>query len=385
MSLRLLLRFVPIFLMGLLYGILASAPGFYNSHYLIGFGLTEETVGLAFAGTALLSTAVLLLLPLVTRHIGARAAMLSAGIVYILAALMMVASTNTTHAVLSFACLLTASLSLFSLIDILIETKTGHDEQYTGRIRGVYLSVVNAGFVIGPFAAGYIILYATLSALYLATALVTVVFLLVAISATKTFKDPRYPKHNMRELVEALRSSPEIRITLWINLILRTLYGATLTYFGIYVITYAHISETLLGVMAGISIMPFVLLQYPLGIAADKMGERDLLATGFAISLFGILLIPIVPLTIVWLTIALALVHTGAAFVELLVESHFFKQVQGKNAALISTFRLIIPLSYITGPLIGTIAISLASIEMVFVGIGILLLIGVPLSLSLRK
>jgi MFS family permease len=311
--------------------------------------------------------------------------MIAAGVVYILAALMMVASTNTTHAVLSFACLLTASLSLFSLIDILIETKTGHDEQYTGRIRGVYLSVVNAGFVIGPFAAGYIISYATLSSLYLATALVTIMFLLVAIAATKTFKDPRYPKHNMRELVEELRTSPEIRKTLWINLILRTLYGATLTYFGIYVIMYGNISETLLGVMAGISIMPFVLLQYPLGVAADKMGERDLLATGFAISLFGILLIPIVPLTILWLTLALALVHTGAAFVELLVESHFFKQVQGKNSALISTFRLIIPLSYITGPLLGTIAISLASIEMVFVGIGILLLIGVPLSLSLRK
>jgi MFS family permease len=371
--------------MGFLYGILASAPGFYNSHYLISFGLTEQTVGLAFAGTAILSTAVLLLLPLVTRHIGARAAMIAAGVVYILAALMMVASTNTTHAVLSFACLLTASLSLFSLIDILIETKTGHDEQYTGRIRGVYLSVVNAGFVIGPFAAGYIISYATLSSLYLATALVTIMFLLVAIAATKTFKDPRYPKHNMRELVEELRTSPEIRKTLWINLILRTLYGATLTYFGIYVIMYGNISETLLGVMAGISIMPFVLLQYPLGVAADKMGERDLLATGFAISLFGILLIPIVPLTILWLTLALALVHTGAAFVELLVESHFFKQVQGKNSALISTFRLIIPLSYITGPLLGTIAISLASIEMVFVGIGILLLIGVPLSLSLRK
>ena len=130
--------------------------------------------------------------------------------------------------------------------------------------------------------------------------------------------------------------------------------------------------------MFTIMLLPFVLFELPLGIIADtRLGEKEIMATGFIITAIATAAISI-PTTqnfFLWTSI-LFLTRTGASFIEVMTETYFFKFVNNSNSDAIGIFRLTRPISYIIGTLAATVALSFINYRFIFIGLAIIVLLG---------
>ena len=102
-------------------------------------------------------------------------------------------------------------------------------------------------------------------------------------------------------------------------------------------------------------LIPYLLFEFPAGLLADKkIGEKEILVTGFLIMAMATFLIPFITLPIFGLWAAILFItRIGASMVEISSESYFFKHVKAEDTGLISLFRMARPLSFILAPLIA--------------------------------
>lgn len=133
-------------------------------------------------------------------------------------------------------------------------------------------------------------------------------------------------------------------------------------------------------------LIPFVILDFPLGKLSDKIGEKKMLLIGFCIISIATLVIPFIETKTLWLwALVLLLTRIGAATIETMSESYFFKSVREEDVGVLSFFRNTSPLSYIIGPALAIFVLLLVpSFEYIFFVLGAVLLVGLSISLRLR-
>jgi MFS family permease len=131
-----------------------------------------------------------------------------------------------------------------------------------------------------------------------------------------------------------------------------------------------------IGIIFTIMLTPFVILSFPLGKLSDK----------FFISAFFTMLIPFIVEPKLWIwALVLFATRVGAAIIEIMSESYFFKSVTEENADIISFFRNTGPLSYIIAPLIALpIFMVIPSFKYLFFVLGGVLLYGLFVTLRLK-
>ena len=155
----------------------------------------------------------------------------------------------------------------------------------------------------------------------------------------------------------------------------------------IYLNQHLGIPWSKIGIIFSIMLTAFVILDYPLGRLADKIGsEKELTAIGFVImslTVFGFAFLP--ALTIPLIGVLLFFSRVGAATVETMTEIHFFKIIDGENPMFLSIFRDIRPVAYVVTPIVATIAMTFLSFKTSFVVLGIFLLIGFCTALTMEK
>jgi MFS family permease len=140
--------------------------------------------------------------------------------------------------------------------------------------------------------------------------------------------------------------------------------------------------------MIPLALIPFFLIQLPLGRLADKRhDEREFLVIGFALLALATMLLSFITSEnfILWAGL-IALGRVGAAIVQIMTETYFYKQIDASNVNLISMFRSLRPVGTICAPLVATIALLfIASYQYLFLILGIIILIGIPVSRSLEQ
>ena len=57
----------------------------------------------------------------------------------------------------------------------------------------------------------------------------------------------------------------------------------------------------------------------------------------------------------------------GASLVEVTTESYFFKQTKSNDAQIISFFRITRPLAYVTGAILGSLALLYVPFNLLFI------------------
>ena len=87
----------------------------------------------------------------------------------------------------------------------------------------------------------------------------------------------------------------------------------------------------------------------------DKLGKKDILIAGLVIMGISTLFLPFLGQNVVAWTLLLFLTRCGAALVEIMTESYFFKHAKGKNSNIIGFFRTAVPTSYIVAPVVATL------------------------------
>ncbi len=357
---------------------------FFNSSLLVSRGVAQEYVGLVYVLGSVANMVILFFSSKILRRFGNYATTIFVGLLQVLLfvgiALFPALTPTLVLFILSFA---TATFLFFSF-DIFLETYTKSEES-TGEKRGILLTAINSAFVISPLVAGWFLGDDNFATIYLVSAAFVVPVLFIMHKRFKHFADPQYHTLALANIVRNVFRNQNIRCIFMVQFLLRFFYAAMTIYMPLH-LAYLGFPFSQIGIIFSIMLLPFVLLEYPLGKFADTYwGEKELLVVGFVILIGSVALIPFVAATtiVAWAGLLFA-TRVGAATIEVMNEIYFFKHVGGDDTDTISAFRMVRPVAYILGPAMGSVVLFFTGTAAIFGALAFVLLLGIFASLRLE-
>ncbi len=257
----------------------------------------------------------------------------------------------------------------------------------TGSVRGIFLTVSNVALVLSPFFISLLgVSENDFSYIYKLSSFFLFPLLFIFLFSFRTFRDPPYSHTSIRGELYRLFRNINIRSTVSANFLLQLFFSLMVIYFPIYITQTLGFSWSEFGLMLSIALLPFALLEFPIGLLADrKYGEKEMMGIGFVvIAIFGSLLSFVTTRSFLIFTTFLFCTRVGAALVETTSESYFFKKTDEADADLTGLFRMTRPFAYLVGPLLALPLIALFSYQYVFVFLGVLMLFGLYFTASLE-
>jgi len=261
---------------------------------------------------------------------------------------------NSTGLMFSFILFLIVSPIIYLNLDVFLEGFT-RDESVTGTRRGVFLTMINIAQVMCPLIAGMLLaqneywrVYSISIAFLLGAALLTSLYL-------RHFKDPHYKYFTLQQMAKELIKKPTLFNVFSAQFLLRFFYAWMVIYMPLYLFITIGFSWPTIGAIFTIMLLPFLLLELPLGRLADSwFSEKRMLIVGFCIMALSVALIPFITIRSfpLW-ALLLCLTRIGASFTEVGTESYFFKHVDGAFADTISFFRVARPATYVLSALVA--------------------------------
>lgn len=371
------------YLLDFLYSFQFGLVLYFNSSFLGSHGFSARDVGFVFACSYALAIVLLLLAPRLLRRFGNRRLFISgasgAGLLFSLLAMSAGAATTAL-----FIGALALSMALYLSLDVFLET-TSANEKKTGGRRGFFNAIKNGGFIAAQLAAGMLIAYG-FAPLYVLTGAVLLGIAFVASVLMRTFRDKPYGRPDWRGVLRRLRRNRDLRSVFYLQFLLRLFYATMVVYTPLYLHEYVGLPLESLGTIFALMLVPFILLEAPLGRLEDtRWGEREVLVFGCTIMAISTALIPLIASTAT-LTWALILFTTrvGAVLLEIGSEAFFFKHVDGRDSGEVSAFRMLYPLAYIVGPLASSALLVFVPLQYLFVALAAVVLTGIIATRRLR-
>lgn len=356
---------------------------YIDSSFLSGhFG--ARTIGLIYTLGSLCTIVTLSVIPRVLRRFGNYLTTLFFGGAEIL--ILLTLPYLSDPILLAFFFIMHANIVTLLLFSFDVFTESSSKDETTGTTRGIFLTTINFAIVLGPIMGGLFITDGEFSKVYTLSALFMLPALLVAMLHFRNFKDPKYHELKWKEAVKEVWRDKDIRFIFGANFLLQFFYSWMIIYLPVYLNTHVGFSWSEIGVIFGIMLLPFVLFELPLGEIADKrLGEKEILIAGFfimAISTFSLSFITTADL-VVW-TILLFFTRIGAAAVEIMSETYFFKKISAGDTNTLSSFRHTRPLAFVAGTLSASVFLSFFDIKYLFITLGILMLVGIRFASSIN-
>lgn len=367
------------------YTLTIGLPLYIGSTYIEEY-VGKDVVGIVFATGAVLGLILLTAIPPLLRKFGNRriALFLLSAMIF---ALLGLAFSDHIALILLFFIINEALLPVIIFhLDLFLESFS--QDAFTGSIRGYYLTLLNLAFFIAPFLAGLVMVGTNFSEVYLFSILFLLPVLFLVFFSLRTFQDPLYVDISFKDALLNLSARPNIRRVLSLRFLLHAFNIWIQIYLPIYLYTEVGISfAVILSIIIPVSLVPFLLVQIPLGKLADRLNnEKTMLVLGFIITSISIASLSFIETNsiVVWVLI-LFIAHTGSATIEVMSGTYFYKQVNASNVNLISMFRALWPAANIMAPLVATIALLFfaGTYQYLFLIFGIILLSGIPLAYKL--
>jgi MFS family permease len=350
--------------------------------------MSDQVVGLLYVCSAFVGLFGMIWVPRMLSRIGFRGGASVLLATSLGSLLVMTAHVPLWAQALAFILYFATNTLVFLSLDIAIE-HWGSD-RHMGRIRGLYLTLCNFGFMIAPIVSGFLVDRLGYSLMYRAVALLIVPTLfLVGITSPGFRPKATGTQHNLVPRYIAFLKTKDLRNVYIANFILQFFYAWMVVYTPLYLHEYLGFGWDRIGLLFTIMLSAFVLLQAPLGYLADRfLGERKLLMIGFVIMglatlLLGLYAVRTTPF--ITLAVVLFLTRVGASIVEVMTESYFFKYVPEHDASSIGFFRNTYPLAYIIAPLLGSLILAVGSLQTLFILLGFICMAGILASLKLKK
>lgn len=369
-------RLTPLYIVTLLLVFHTSVVLFLNSSYLEQF-LPTAGVGAIYTIGSALSIIIFLFISRVLHAVGNYKLTMGLLIINFLAVIGMAFADSLREAVPLFLInVVSVPLIIFN-IDVFMEDQIGESEASTGSKRGLLLALASLIGAVSPLISTALVNETTgsFSHAYLVSALTLIPIIILISFYFKNFTDPKY---NEIKVFSAIR-------TFWINLNIRNVFLCqfSLQIFFMFMVVYSplyltgHIglSWTEFGLIMFFAQLAYVILEFPLGILADKyIGEKEIMGFGFLIIIISTSWISFitVPSVLIW-SIVMFITRVGASFVEVSTESYFFKQIDGSDAQVISFFRVTRPLAYVLGTLVASLGLLYLPFNLLFILVALLL------------
>lgn len=358
----------------------------YSNSSFLGLFADEKTIGFIYMLCAAVSIFTFLIAPYIIRRIGNYTSILWLIIIQIGLFYGLITSSSP----LKLSILFIAQYSIVSLIglclDIFLEGYTGN-EANVGRIRGLYASTLNASWVIAPLI-GSLLINGTENYrnTYIAAFLMLFPLAYLVYKNFPRFKDPHYSHPSPWQLVKHISQNRNWDRLFVANTILQTFYSWMVIYSAVYLNKYVGFGWEQIGIILVIMLIPFPLVQYPLGKIADKKyGEKEIMVIGFIIMGLSTIALAFISSKSLFLWALLFFItRIGAAMVEIMIETYFFKTVPTKDTPVLSMFRITRPFSYLIAPLITGLGLLFMGHQHLFILVGIIVLIGLYPALTIQ-
>ena len=183
------------------------------------------------------------------------------------------------------------------------------------------------------------------------------------------------PKVKLKLVLKKFIKRKNICRIFYISFVLQFFYALMVIYTPIYMLSLG-MGWDKIGIIFTVMLLPFLFLQYPVGLLADKKtGEKELLAISILLMGASALAVYFVQSTeiVVW-SLVLFSGRVGASLVEILGDSYFYKRIDGYDVDVIDFFRTALPLAYIIAAVLSVLVIHIFSINAVFILVGAVVL-----------
>ncbi len=360
-----------------------ALPTYFNSSFLSTI-TSENNLSLIYSIQAVLTIIGLLFMSSILRKFGNYRTSI---ILIILQTFFFYGILNFTspYIIISFFIL---ALTMVNLIGFTFDVFLGEntDIENTGAIRGHYMTVTNSAWILGPLIGGILILGENYRGIYIAAFALLFPLVYIVYRNFSNFVDPHYPNISLTKTLKSIFKNSDISRLMIINTVLQIFYAWMTIYTPIYLYKFVGFNWSEIGIILTIMLIPFVLIETPLGRLADKrFGEKEIMAIGFIImGIMTIALSFIIGKNIILWTIFLFITRIGAAAAEIMIETYFFKKVDKKDSEILGIFRVTRPISYLIAPLITSVSLLFIGDEYLFIVLGVLCLLTLIPILSIR-
>lgn len=376
-----------LFFIGFILSMGDAVLAYLESSYLVQY-IDGRLVGLFFALAYLLAFIFINIYPrLINRYGNFKTTIVTLTI----SGLMLLTLVLTSHPWLSIIALslfLCTRPLIFVNLDIFLEFFS--TDSSTGRMRGLYLTILNVGWLISPFLMGYLMernnsdyTYPfVLATLFTILAIFTIIIFIGNVMDKKEISKPNFSIY--RGFLKLWRNR-DLRDIFLIAFLLSFFYSWMVIYTPLYLLNLG-ISWQSIGLIFTFMLLPFIIFEYPAGYIADRyLGEKEIIITGIIIMAIACFIIYSADtVNLLFWSVVLFLSRVGASLVESMRDAYFFKKVDCKDIEQINFFRSSWPLGYLLGPLVAVAILYFTEIKSLYLILGIILVLGLYLPIRIK-
>lgn len=361
---------IPIYAAILLLVFHTFVVAYINSSFIEQF-IDAASVGTIYTVGSALSVLIFLFISRVLRKVGNFKLTIALLILNGLAVLGMAYAESLRVAIPLFIThLVTVPLIIFNL-DVFFEERIGNDESGTGTSRGLLLTLASLTGAVTPLISGLLINQATgdFATAYLVSAATLLPILAILLFFFKDFSDPPYGEIDLFSAIQTFWEKTNIRNVFIAHFLLQIFFMMMVVYTPLYLTGTIGLTWAEFGVVMFFAQLAYVILEYPLGIVADRyIGEKEMMGFGFLIIAIATSWMSFVTVAsvLVW-SIIMFTTRVGAALVEVTTESYFFKQTRSSDAQIISFFRVTRPLAYVLGAVLASLSLLFVPFHFLFI------------------
>ena len=373
-----------IYLVGFVFSLSIALMSYINSSFISQF-IDEKLVGMIYALGSVVSILALFIASKTLPKIGTYKFLLWTISLNALSILLFAFSNNALSAIILFISTFALNVLIYFSLDEFL--KIFSRESSTGGIRGSYLALCSLAWVVAQLAFGLILGGFSFKVIFLISFVVMLVFFAIAYLHLGHTPDPKYDKTNTKKYLGEFLKNKNLLRAYGISFLLQFFYCWMVIYTPIYLSLHLGFTWKEIGTIFAIMLIPFVILDFPLGKFSDKIGERKMLMFGFMIMSLATLSLFFIQKHEVWIwALLLFSTRVGAASIEVMSDAYFFKHIKSANEEYIGVYRTASPVAYILGPLFAFISfLFIPSFNFIYLILGVFMLYGVCLSSTIKK
>ncbi|MBP6975624.1 MAG: MFS transporter [Candidatus Moranbacteria bacterium] len=265
------------------------------------------------------------------------------------------------------------SNTVWVALDILLENYS--EDKLSGRIRGFHLMVMNIGFLLAPYLSTQILSRFGHPAIFIIVFVGYVVALLLAVLLFRSdYQVVHHPEMRFLQTLREVMQRSSLRHIFAVSFALEFFYSIMIIYMALHLQNIGFSWEEI-GLIFTIMLLPFVFLQYPIGVLADRrFGEKEMLALSFLLTITATIGVISYSgkMLFAWAGI-LFVSRVGVAAIEVLRDSYFYKQIDGNDTQIIAFFRMARPTANMLGAVISVGLLAFFDLRSVFYAVAVVL------------
>lgn len=254
---------------------------------------------------------------------------------------------------------------LWVIFDILLESFS--EDRHTGSIRGLNLTLLNFGVLLAPFLATVTLEDFGYHGVFLGMLILYILLFLFCLIAFRQVQGKHLPKIAFWRGLFLVKSKSPLWRAYTLSFALYFFYAVMIIYMPLY-LTDLGFSFSEIGSLFTIMLIPFILVQYPLGKIADKKyGEKEILIIALLIATVSMLCIASTNQTsFLWWACVLFISRIGIAGLEVMKDTYFYRHIGPEDVDVISFFRTSLPAANILVAGLATGMLAFLPISSIF-------------------